>query len=113
MVDADFVGRTEHLTRILGPVGGTGRTGTFFDVEGIPGIGKTRLIEQLASKVGEQDGVAIRIDGGDFEARGRRLGEPTFDEAAEFRQFRILLRGALDSVSSDDKITDVLTYLTH
>jgi hypothetical protein len=114
MPDSDFVGRTDLLTQILGDVGGPGRTGTFFDIEGIPGIGKTRLLDQLdrLAKETSPAGIVVRIDGGQFEARVSRLGAPTFDEDAELRQFRVLLRGALNSLPSDENIDDVLNYLT-
>jgi cellulose biosynthesis protein BcsQ len=116
---AHFVGRAEHLGRILSG-DSTDRTpgldAAFFDVEGIPGIGKTSLLDKLArtvkeehSAAGEQEIIQIRIDCGDFPARGRA---PSSDATAEFRQFRALLRGALESLPDDDDISNVLNYLT-
>jgi hypothetical protein len=111
MVDPDFVGRADLVAQILGEAGGPGRTGMFFDIGGIPGIGKTRLLDQLAKLTRPEDAV-VRINGSDFEARGSRKRTATSDEDAELRQFRILLRGALESLPDDDQITDVLNYLT-
>ena len=111
MADPNFVGRADLVAQILGDVGGPGSTGMFFDIGGIPGIGKTRLLDQLAKLTRPEDAVA-RINGSDFEARGSRARAATSDEAAELRQFRILLRGALESLPDDEKITDVLNYLT-
>jgi hypothetical protein len=111
MADPDFVGRAELVAQILGDVGGPGRTGTFFNIGGIPGIGKTRLLDQLAKLTRPED-VVVRINGSDFEARGSRKRTATSDEDAELRQFRILLRGALESLPDDEQITDVLKYLT-
>ena len=111
MADPDFVGRNDELAQILGDVGGPGRTGIFFDIEGIPGIGKTRLIEQLANLTKLQ-GVAVRIDCSDFELRGSGTRPASFDEDAELRQFRLLLRGTLQRLPDNEQITDVLNYLT-
>ena len=111
MADSDFVGRNDELAQILGDVGGPGRTGIFFDIEGIPGIGKTRLIEQLA-KLTKLQGVAVRIDCSDFELRGSRTRPASLDEDAELRQFRLLLRGTLQRLPDNERITDVLNYLT-
>ena len=110
MADPGFVGRADLVTQILGDVGGPGRTGIFFDIEGIPGIGKTCLLDHLARLTRPED-IAVRIDGRDFEARGSRMGTATFDEDAELMQFRRLLRGALESLPGAGEITDVLTYL--
>ena len=111
MADPDFVGRADLVAQILGDVGGPGRTGMFFDIGGIPGIGKTRLLDQLAKLTRPEDAV-VRINGSDFEARGSRKRTATSDEDGELRQFRILLRGALENLPDDEQITDVLNYLT-
>jgi AAA ATPase domain len=102
MTESAFVGRADIMAQVLG-----GRTSMFFDVEGIPGIGKTALLDQLAKLARPEDAV-IRIDGEFFEAhRGRAR-----DEDADLGQFRRLLRGALKSLPDDEKITDVLNYLS-
>jgi hypothetical protein len=112
MADEYFVGRDEHIKAILGgdeADQATGHAGTFFDVEGIPGIGKTSLLDKLASEAKTRRGIAIRIDGEGFPARGRA---PSFDAAGEFQQFRALLRQALESLHDYDDISKVLEYLT-
>jgi hypothetical protein len=107
MADTDFVGRQEYIDRILDPAA---RFGAFFDIEGIPGIGKTRLIEQLAAKVREQQGVAVIFARTDFGGRGRE-----FEEAAEFRRFRRMLQDALDGLSKAEQthteINEIRLYL--
>lgn len=105
-----FVGRTEHLDRILPEEGRTGEGGVIFSVNGIPGIGKTTLLEQLASR-GERLGrTVVQIDGGNYPARARAAGGGA-DDAAEFRQFRALLREALDDLQDDNSVSVVLNYL--
>jgi len=101
---ADFVGRADIVAQILG--GGTGGTGMFFDVEGIPGIGKTTLLDRLA-KLARPQAAVVRIDGDQFEAHHSRAR----DQDAELRQFRRLLREALGSLPDHADIADVLDYL--
>jgi hypothetical protein len=106
VADPDFVGRAGIVEQILG-----GGTGMFFDVEGIPGMGKTRLLDQV-TKLARPDDTIIRIDGERYEARRRRTGSATPDQDAELTQFRRLLRGALENITDDGKVTDVIKYLT-
>jgi hypothetical protein len=111
MADPDFVGRVDLVEQILGDVGGADRTGTFFDIEGIPGIGKTCLLDHLA-KLTRPGDVVTRINGGEFEARGSRTGTSTPDEDADLMQFRRLLREALEGLPDDEMIEDTLNWLT-
>ncbi len=93
MASINFVGRTEHLERIL-PADRKGRgPSIFFSVEGIPGIGKRELAERLFSLAGKQGRTAVRIDCGEVPAWSSGGGAPP-DEATEFRNFRSLLRQA-------------------
>jgi hypothetical protein len=113
MADPHFVGRAGIVAQILGDVGGPGRTGMFFDVDGIPGIGKTELLDQLAKLTGPEDVVA-RINGSDFEARGSRARTATSDDDAEFRQLRRLLLETVKNLPDDNeqKIPDLVDALT-
>ncbi len=112
MAASDFVGRTGLVAQILGDAGGPGRTGTFFDVEGLPGIGKTRLLDHLATQTRPEDCV-VRVNGKHFPARASRMRTAAADEDAELGQFRILLREAFEPLhTEDEKIADFLSYLT-
>jgi hypothetical protein len=111
MADPGFVGRVDLVEQILGDVGGANRTGMFFDVEGIPGIGKTCLLDHLA-KLTRPGDVVVRINGGDFQAHGGRTSAATPDEEADLMQFRVLLRGALEGLPDDAMIQDTLNWLT-
>jgi hypothetical protein len=80
----NFVGRTEHLERIL-PADGKGQEpSVFISVEGIPGIGKTRLAEELADRAAKQGRTAVRIDCGEVPVWSS-AGDAQPDEAAELR----------------------------
>jgi AAA ATPase domain len=92
----NFVGRWAILAQILGGDVGPGRASRFFVVQGIPGSGKTELLDQLQWRVekgeGTPPGTSIFVRSGDYEVIGSRHAAQEFDEAAEFRQFKTLLQ---------------------
>lgn len=110
MAGTNFVGRKEHLERIL-PAYGTGRgPSVFFSVEGIPGIGKTQLADRLADLAGDQRRTAVRIDCGEVPAWSSGGGAPP-DEVAEFRNFRTLLGQAVDGLPGSPEKEVLRGYL--
>ncbi len=105
---SNFVGRQALLTRILKAEIEPGRTGRFFVVPGIPGSGKTELLNQLrraAEKEGSADGVVVSVRCINYEA----VGKQAFDEAAEFRQFKSLLQESIPDVV-EGAATDALNW---
>jgi hypothetical protein len=104
----NFVGRTGHLERILAEDGKGRGPSIFFSVEGIPGIGKTRLADQLVDRAAAQGRTAVRIDCGDIPAWNPGGGAQP-DEAAEFRQFRAVLRQAMTSLPDEAGDRSVIT----
>jgi hypothetical protein len=104
-----FVGRRAYLTQILGGDVEVGRTGGFFAVAGIPGIGKTRLLDELARTVEKEEGTVFRVHCGHFQAMGQQHGSSSFDEATEFRQFKMLLQEAIPDYL--EEAADTLNWL--
>ena len=110
MAGTNFVGRTEHVERIL-PAHGTGHgPSVVFSVEGIPGIGKTRLADRLADLAGDQRRTAVRVDCGEVPAWSSGGGAPP-DEAAEFRDFRALLQQAMAGLPESHEKDVLIGYL--
>jgi tetratricopeptide (TPR) repeat protein len=104
-----FVGRRAYLTQILGGDVEAGRLGGFFVAAGIPGIGKTRLLDELARTVEKEAGTVFRVHCDHFQAIGQQYGTSPFDEAAEFRQFKMLLQEAIPEYV--EEATDALNWL--
>jgi hypothetical protein len=104
-----FVGRRAHLTQIVGGDVEVGRPGGFFVVAGIPGIGKTRLLDELARTVEKEKGTVFRVHCDHFQAIGQQHGASPFDEAAEFRQFKMLLQETIPNYF--EEATDGLNRL--
>jgi hypothetical protein len=109
----NFVGRQALLTRILKVDIKAGPPGRFFVVPGIPGSGKTELLNQLWRAVEKEEGSpggrVIHIHGENYEVLGSRPGAQAFDPAAEFRQFKTLLQDSLpDAV--DEASADTLNW---
>jgi hypothetical protein len=92
----NFVGRRAILAQILDGDVGPGRASRSFVVQGIPGSGKTELLNQLQWRVEKGEatpqGTCIFVRSGDYEVIGSRRATQDFDEAAEFRQFKTLLQ---------------------
>jgi hypothetical protein len=92
----NFVGRKAILAQILGGAVEPDRASRFFVVQGMPGGGKTELLNQLQRRVAKGEGTAqgtvIFVRGGDYEVIGGRPGAQEFDQGSEFRQFKALLQ---------------------
>src|ERR1700722_15408982 len=98
----NFVGRREFLRRILAANAEPGRQSRLFVIQGIPGSGKTELLNQLRRAVerreGSVAGAVISIQGVDYEAARSRRDARSADDPAELRQFKTLLQECLPDV---------------
>jgi sirohydrochlorin ferrochelatase len=107
-----FVGRRAILAQILGADVEPGQASRFFVVSGIPGSGKTELLNQLQWRVkrGEDapQGTVIFVRGGEYEVIGSRHSVQGFDEIAELRQFKTLLQEAIPDEAEGTTDTGLL-----
>jgi class 3 adenylate cyclase/tetratricopeptide (TPR) repeat protein len=90
--ETPLVGREQELTRLLTGVESARRyEGRIVEVVGDPGIGKSRLIEELGATVAPDTFIAIQCD--EYEA------------ATPYHPFQLLLRSLLAPHGSDSQLT--------
>ena len=74
----NFVGRREILSDVLGASAEPGQQGSVFIVQGIPGSGRSALLDQLRLAVQKPEdgpgGAVISIPGSHYQAPGRGRG---------------------------------------
>jgi hypothetical protein len=113
LMAGNFVGRREFLRRILTANVQPDRQGRLFILQGIPGSGKTELLDQLERAVEKQEGsaggVVIDVRCADYETPGGRRGTRAPDEAAEFRQLTALFQESLPDMV-DGAVSDTLHF---
>lgn len=126
-MSARFVGRGQELHRLLqGLAGAVNGEARFAAVEGEPGIGKTRLLRELAQRAGDDDCLALHGRAAEFErelpfglfvdaldsyleaaapnALNALLPEQVDELATAFPAMRGLASGATHAPAPDDRV---------
>jgi tetratricopeptide (TPR) repeat protein len=110
----NFVGRQDFLRRILTVNVEPERQGRLFIVPGIPGSGKTELLDQLARAAEKREpgpvSTAIYIHGDDYAVLGSRRGTRPPDEATDLRHFKELLQAHFSGMDRGEAATDAANF---